>query len=400
MRASREALLGFINRNLLVLFACQIVFVSGSILLVTVGGIVGHALASDPSLATLPVALMVVGTALSTIPAALTMQRLGRKWGFVIATIIAASGAWTATVALEANSFAMFCLATAMVGSSLGFSQQFRFAAAESVSPDKISHAVSFILLGSICGAFLGPELVAMSATLNPQAPYGLGFYSLIVLYLTSGVILLALKLHQSPTDPAHVEETPRPLLKMLLHPVVFTAVLAGVVGQGVMTYVMTATPLSMTVGTGYSLQEASDVIRAHVIAMYLPSLITPWLITKLGLPRMMALGTVTLAITLGIGLAGHHLMHYWFSMVLLGIGWNFLFVGGTTQLVQSYRPAERFRAQALNDFSVFSASAAASLLAGVVLYNFGWEVLLISAAPALLFMLAALVWSKSRATS
>ena len=392
--------MGFINRNLLVLFACQIVFVSGSILLVTVGGIVGHTLASDPSLATLPVALMVVGTAVSTIPAAFTMQRLGRKWGFVIATLIAASGAWVATVALEANNFGLFCFATTLVGSSLGFSQQFRFAAAESVTPDRISHAVSFILLGSICGAFLGPELVSLSATRNPDAPYGFGFYGLIALYLTSGVMLLALKRQESQAEHAPIEEKPRPILQMLLYPALFTAVLAGVVGQGVMTYVMTATPLSMTVGTGYSLQEASDVIRAHVIAMYLPSLITPWLITSLGLSRVMALGTITLAATIGIGLAGHHLMHYWFSMVMLGIGWNFLFVGGTTQLVQSYHPAERFRAQALNDFSVFSASAAASLLAGVVLYYFGWSALLISAAPALLLMLATLAWARTRAKS
>lgn len=392
--------MGFINRNLLVLFACQIVFVSGSILLVTVGGIVGHTLASDPSLATLPVALMVVGTAVSTIPAAFTMQRLGRKWGFVIATLIAASGAWVATLALEANNFGLFCIATALVGGSLGFSQQFRFAAAESVSPDKVSHAVSFILLGSICGAFLGPELVSLSATRNPEAPYGFGFYGLIALYLASGMMLLALKRQASQTEHVSIDEAPRPMLRMLLAPALFTAVLAGVVGQGVMTYVMTATPLSMTVGTGYSLQEASDVIRAHVIAMYLPSLITPWLISTLGLSRVMALGTITLAATLGIGLAGHHLMHYWFSMVMLGIGWNFLFVGGTTQLVQSYRPAERFRAQALNDFSVFSASAAASLLAGVVLYYFGWSVLLISAAPALLLMFATLAWARIRKKS
>ncbi|MCR9258824.1 MAG: MFS transporter [Pseudomonadaceae bacterium] len=392
--------MGFINRNLLVLFTCQIVFVSGSILLVTVGGIVGHTLASDPSLATLPVALMVVGTAVSTIPAAIAMQRLGRKWGFFIATLIAASGAWVATVALEVNDFTLFCLATTVVGSSLGFSQQFRFAAAESVSPDKVSHAVSFILLGSICGAFLGPELVSLSATRNPQAPYGLGFYGLIILYLASGALLLALKPRELSTEQAPVHEQPRQIVQMLLYPALFTAVLAGVVGQGVMTYVMTATPLSMTVGIGYSLQEASEVIRAHVIAMYLPSLMTPWLITRLGLSRVMALGTITLAATLCIGLLGHHLMHYWFSMVMLGIGWNFLFVGGTTQLVQSYHPSERFRAQALNDFSVFSASAAASLLAGVVLFYFGWSVLLISTAPALFLMLVTLVWARGRQQS
>lgn len=362
-------------------------------MLVTVGGIVGYELAATPSLATLPVALMVVGTATATVPAAFIMQRIGRKGGFLLATAIASSGAWLATVSLQVGSFWLFCGATALVGSSLGFSLQFRFAAAESVSVDKVSHAISFILLGSIAGAFLGPEVVALSAAADVDAPYSLGFWLLIALYGFGAVLLLGFR----DLKPSHAEtdehRDARRFSEVISQPIFVTAVVAGVVGQGVMTYVMTATPISMNVSEGFSLQVTSEVIRAHVIAMYLPSLATPWLISKLGVTRMMFIGVVALCTTLGIGLAGHELMHYWFSMVLLGVGWNFLFVGGTTMLVQSYRSNERFKAQALNDFSVFSASALASLLAGTVLHLLGWASLLYSVIPALLIMLSALGW-------
>jgi MFS family permease len=148
---------------------------------------------------------------------------------------------------------------------------------------------------------------------------------------------------------------------EIVRQPLFMTAVLAALVGQGVMTYVMTATPISMSVENDFPIEATAEVIRAHVIAMYLPSLITPFLISRLGAPKMMVLGTLGMTVTIGIGLAGHHLMHYWFALVLLGIGWNFLFVAGTSQLVQTYRSSERFQAQAINDFSVFAMSAAAS---------------------------------------
>jgi len=388
----------FLNRNLLLLFGCQMIFVSGSIVLVTVGGIVGYQLAPDPSLATLPVALMVVGTTAATVPAAFIMRAVGRRWGFTLATIMASSGAFLATRALSVDSFQMFCAATATVGMSLGFSQQFRFAAAESVDLEKVSHAVSFILLGSIAGAFLGPALVAHSAALDEQQPYTWAFMALIGLYLFSALLLSGLRENSDRPTPASrrggaARATDGGMRSLLKRPAFVAAVLAGVVGQGVMTYVMTATPVSMNVAQDFSLQVTSEVVRAHVIAMYLPSLVTPWLISRLGIPRMMLIGLVALATTVGVGLAGHHLMHYWFAMVLLGVGWNFLFVSGTSLLVQTYEPQERFQAQALNDFSVFGASATASLCAGTVLYTFGWNTLLMSALPALGVMLAVLLW-------
>ncbi len=379
-------LLDFINRNLLLLFGCQIVFVSGSVILVTIGGIAGYQLAPDPSLATLPVALMVVGTASATIPAALLMQRLGRRLGFVVGALLAASGAFTAGSALTAESFELFCVATTLVGSSLGFSQQFRFAAAESVEPHQVSFAVSFILLGSIVGAFVAPELVARSAETNPASPFVWAFDIAIYLYGIAIVLMLCLTLGK-PDPTEHRAHDGTSLREIVTRRTVYTAVAAGFVGQGVMTYVMTATPISMNVGEGFSIIETSQVVRAHVIAMFAPSLVTPFLINRFGLRSIMALGVVTLTITLGVGLAGHHYMHYWGSMVLLGVGWNFLFVSGTTLLVQGYAPEERFRTQAFNDFTVFAGSALASLSAGTALSGLGWNGLLLAAFPALIVM-------------
>lgn len=385
-------MLSFVNRNLLILFGCQMTFTTGTILLVTIGGIVGYGLAPDPAWATLPVAINVVGTALMTIPAALIMQRIGRRLGFMLATLIAASGAALAIYALSVESFFLFCLATALMGGSLGFSQQFRFAGAESVPADKVSHAVSFILLGSIAGAFLSPELVKTSAAADSASPYTLAFMLVIGLYALAFVALIGLRA-TSIEDQGASHEPARPLGQVFTQPAFVVAVLAGIMGQGVMTYVMTATPISMNVDEGFSLQTTSEVIRAHVIAMYLPSLITPLLVAKLGLLRLMTIGVVIMGGTVLIGLAGHHLMHYWFSLVLLGVGWNFLFVGGTSLLVQTYRSAERFKAQAFNDFGVFGMSAVASLMAGTVLHNWGWIFLLLSSVPGLLLMLAALFW-------
>ncbi|MEM9058428.1 MAG: MFS transporter [Pseudomonadota bacterium] len=380
-----------LNRSLLLLFGCQVIFVAGTVVLVTIGGLVGHELAPSPGLATLPVALMVVGTAACTVPAALCMQALGRRRGFLVGIGLAACGAAVAMAAEPRESFWLFCAATALVGGSLAFSQQFRFAAAETVSASRVSHAVSFLLLGSIAGAMLSPEIIALSQAANPAEPFRRVFGVMLGLYALAGVLILGLgnAAAASRNDAAPARE----LRALSAQPAFLTAVLAGMIGQGVMTYIMTATPISMNVIDGFSVKETAEVIRAHVIAMYLPSLVTPFLIGRLGLSRVMAIGVVAMALTLVVGLAGHHLLHYWWSLVLLGVGWNFLFVSGTSMLTQSYAASERFRAQAVNDFSVFGASALASLLAGTMLSVLGWELVLLSAAPMLMLMLAALFW-------
>jgi MFS family permease len=384
--------MGILNRNTAVLFIAQCMFVSGTVLMVTVGGIVGSSLSPTRVLATLPMSLMVVGTAISAVPASLLMQRFGRRAGFVSASLVGIGACQLAILALNLDHFVLFCTAATLVGVTVAFSQQFRFAAAESVPLAHVSQAVSFILLGSIGGALLGPELAARSPDWNPDQPFASAFLGASGCY-TLAVLALAMFRAQQEFGSEEVgEEAPRRLMAIILLPVVTAAVLGGVVGQGVMTFVMTATPVSMHVVDGHSLADTASVIRAHVIAMYLPSLFSGFLIGWLGARQVMLVGVVALACTIGLGSLGHEFLHYWGALVLLGIGWNFLFVGGTTLLVQSYRPVERYRVQALNDFSVFGASALASLLGGAVLLQFGWETVLMASALPLLLMLGILL--------
>ena len=368
-------------------------FVSGTVLMVTVGGIAGSALSPTPVLATLPMSLMVVGTALTTVPASLGMQRFGRRAGFAFSALLGIAACQLAVHALSVQSFPLFCTAGALIGATVAFSQQFRFAAAESVPLNLVGKAVSLILLGSIGGALLGPELAARSPDWTPAQPFQGAYFAATGAYLLAFFALLLFR-NQIPveeTDPVQPEFR-RGLLAIIILPVVTAAVLGGMVGQGVMTFVMTATPVSMHVVDGHSLADTANVIRAHVLAMYLPSLFSGVLIGWIGARQVMFLGILAFLATVGLGLMGHQYMHYWSSLVLLGVGWNFLFVGGTTLLVSAYQPSERFRVQALNDFSVFGISALASLLGGAVLLELGWDTVLLASTIPLVIMAIALV--------
>ena len=382
--------------NLTLYFLAQVIFVSGSVLIVTLGGIVGSELAPHPSLATLPLSLMVVGTALATVPAALLMQRIGRRSGFASGAVLAVCGALLAVLGLEIKSFALFTGAVGLIGATLAFSAQFRFAAAESVAPEKAGWAISIILLGSIGGAIIGPELATRSPEWIRDQPYQGALLAMTGLYALA-VGLLLLTRNPAPTNDGEGPEGGRSLLEIAVQPAFIVAVLAGVVGQGVMIFIMTATPISMHVVDGHSIDDTARVIQAHVVAMYLPSLASAPLIQRFGAYKLMTAGAAVLSATVAVGLAGHQLMHYWWALVLLGVGWNFLFVGGTTALVAAYRPAEKFRAQALNDFSIFGVSAVASLMAGALLHGFGWSAVLLSTLPALALMLAAVAYVSTR---
>ena len=382
--------------NLTLYFLAQVVFVSGSVLIVTLGGIVGSAMAPHPSLATLPLSLMVVGTALATVPAALLMQRIGRRLGFAFGALLAVSGALLAVLGLEIDSFTLFTAAVGLIGATLAFSAQFRFAAAESVAAEKAGWAISIILLGSIGGAIVGPELATRSPGWSQDQPYQGALLAMAGLYALALVLLLFTRNPGSEGDAAS-REAGRPLLEIAAQPAFALAVLAGVVGQGVMIFIMTATPISMHVVDGHSIDDTARVIQAHVVAMYLPSLASAPLIQRFGAYKLMTAGAAVLSATVAVGLAGHDLMHYWWALVLLGVGWNFLFVGGTTALVAAYRPAEKFRAQALNEFSIFGVSALASLLAGALLHGFGWSIVLLSTLPALALMLIAVAYVSTR---
>ena len=383
------------SRNLAILLFAQAVSVTGWFAVVTAGGILGRSLAANPALATLPVSLLIVGKAVSTFIASWTMARVGRARGFAIGATVGAFGAACAFLATLTHDFALLCGGSITIGCAAAFSQQYRFAATECVGAAAAPKAISIVLLGSIFGAFLGPGLMSWGEAWVAGAPFGGSFAAIVACYLLGAAALLALR----PMTPSAEEETTegaRPLHVIARGRFFIAAVTGGAIGQGVMSLVMTAAPLAMHIVDGYSLAATAAVIQAHVLAMYLPSLISGVLIGRFGAGRVMIGGVALLGATLVAGLAGRHMLHYGLAMVALGVGWNFLYVGGTTLLARAYRPAERFRVQALNDFSIMGVSALASFSAGAVMQLLGWNGVLYASIPAILVGAMVILWKGS----
>lgn len=378
--------------NLLILVICQLISATGSIVIVTLGGIIGAQLAPNPAWSTLPVSMMVVAVAATAVPATMLMRSIGRRLGFATASLSAVFAVAVMVQALATSSFVLFIVAGALFGINMAFTQQYRYAAAESVPAEYTARAVSFVLLGAIGGAVVGPELATRGQFWIEDIPYAGTMVALAVLYLLQALLLLKLEAARA-RETDRVEKTARPVGEIVRQPVYLVAVLGGTVGYGLMTLIMTATPISMHVNDGYSIEQTASVIRWHVLGMYVPSLVSGFLIDRLGVARLMFAGAGLLLITSVIGLQGQSVLHYWWALVLLGIGWNFLYVGGTTMLTYTYSMAERFRAQAVNEFLVFGTAAAASLLAGTVMYYFGWFRLMLIPIPILILICLALLF-------
>jgi MFS family permease len=360
-------------KNVIVLSVAQALAMSGIPIVVLLGGILGAELAPTPILTTLPVAIMVVGVAISTLPAAFLMRRVGRKPGFIGGALTAGVAALLAGYAVQISSFYLLCLATFLVGIQGAFVAQYRFAATESVPTEKSGRAVSFVLLGGIVAAFLGPELAVRASEWIPGVNYMGSFLAMAILYGAAAVTLFFYT--ESSRTTNDVVTDGRPLREVATQPAYLLAVIAAAVSYGVMTFVMTATPVHLSGALGYSLGTTSNVIKSHIAAMYIPSLFTGYLIDRLGLHRIMLSGALTLLASGVIGVAAASLPTYYAALILLGVGWNFLFVGATVLLTKTYTSGERFRAQALNDFTVFGVQATASLTAGAVLQLAGWQV-------------------------
>ena len=378
--------------NLLILVTCQLISATGSIVIVTLGGIIGAQFAPNPAWATLPVSMVVVAVAATTVPATMLMRRIGRRLGFATASLSAVFAVAVMVQALATSSFVLFIVAGALFGINMAFTQQYRYAAAESVPAAYTARAVSFVLLGAIGGAIVGPELATRGQFWIEDIPYAGTMVALAVLYLLQALLLLKLEAARA-SETGHVERTARPVGEIVRQPVYLVAVLGGTVGYGLMTLIMTATPISMHVNDGYSIEQTASVIRWHVLGMYVPSLVSGFLIDRLGVARLMFAGAGLLLITSVIGLQGQSVLHYWWALVLLGVGWNFLYVGGTTMLTYTYSMAERFRAQAVNEFLVFGTAATASLLAGTVMHYFGWFRLMLIPIPILILICLALLF-------
>ena len=374
------------SRNLIILFFCHLISATGQIVIVTLGGIIGSSFTDNQSIATLPVSLMVVVTALSAIPATMLMKKIGRKFGSSFASLSAASAVLIAAYALYSQSFNLFVVAAAMFGINAAFTQQYRYAAAESVEQKFVGRAISMILLGAIGGALLGPELVTRGQYWIENIPYAGSLISLSVLFGVQSILLLMLSPFRVTSEEGP-EDGARPLAIIMRQRVFIMAMLGGTVAYGAMTFIMTATPLSMHVIDGYSIEATANVIRSHVLAMYVPSLVSGFLIERFGLSKVMMVGVIGLLLACFAGLSGQSIFSYWTALVMLGIGWNFLYVGSTTMLTYTYKSSERFKAQGINEFCVFGMSALGSLLAGTIMYFYGWLTLVLIPIPFLLMI-------------
>ena len=372
------------------LTGAYILMMAGTPMMVLLAGIIGARIAPSPELATLPIALVVVGVAAATLPTGRLLDRFGRRPVFLAYGLVAILSASLAMHALASNGFLAFCLAALLMGWSGAAGHQYRFAALESVPSEIAPKATSFLLLGGVFSAFIGPELAVRGRALL-EAEYA-GSYLLLIGSYVAGITLIAGYRESGAHHHAASREGGRPLREIFRARDLRIAVLAAALGYGVMSFIMTATPISMHVHHGHSLDATKLVIQSHIAAMYLPALVYPWLQARFGYYAMMWAGVAVYAFCLLVAVFDTSFLHYWFALILLGVGWNFLFLSGTNLLPSGYRPEERFRVQAANDFVVFSIQAAVSLSAGWLLHLWGWQgIIALCLAPLALFSLVLL---------
>ena len=385
-------------RTVIVLGAAQSFGQTAMPIMMLLGGIVGARIAPNPNWATLPIAIMIVGIACATIPAAYLMSRIGRKAGFLIATGVAALAGLMAACSLELADFGLFCLAAFIMGNYAAFMQQFRFAVAESVKTDEVPKCLALLMLAGIVAAILGPEVANRFSYVEGLSPYVGSFLGSSALMAISFFILLIFYENRD-VEEAEKSASSRPLPEIFGQPKLILAVTSALVGYTIMSLIMTATPVSMHEIDQHSLDDTTWVVQSHILAMYVPSFFSGVLITRFGVTRIIQIGFFIMVGCILVGWGDPMLMHYWWSMVLLGIGWNFLFLGGTTLLTQTYQSSERFVVQAVNDFLIFGLQAVGSLGAGILLVVYGWNGVILFSAPWLVLLLIAYLYAQDRET-
>ncbi len=377
------------KRNVLVLASCQALFNTTGAIYIAVAALIGAALADDPALATLPVALVVVGTAAATFPASLMTKRIGRRAGFIVGAGLGVVGATGAAYAVIASSFALFCGAALVIGSYRAFGNLYRFAAADVAPHSFKSRAISYVLAGGVAAGFVGPSIA--KATRNAISSHEFAGCLLAMAALAAITAPLVSFIRIPRVTAAEATDHERTLRVIVRQPRMIAALLAGSVGYAVMALLMTATPLAM-IGHHHSFDNSATVIQWHVVAMFLPSFVTGSLINRFGIVRVVLAGAALLAGACVAGALGTSFAHFIVGLVLLGVGWNFLFIGGSSLLTTVHSAAERAKTQGLNDFIVFGSVAIASLSSGQLLHHVGWTTLNLIALPFIAVSAAAIV--------
>ena len=380
------------NKNVLVLALCQAFFNSSSTILVMTTGLVGYQfLGEDTTLATVPVSAMVVGTAVATMPASWIMQNMGRRGGFTVGALVGLLGAIVAAVSVWQLNFWTFSLGILLVGMYNGFAQLYRFAAADVADEAFRPKAISLVLAGGVVAAFLGPEIAVRTIDTVPDIRFLGSYLAVIVLVILA---IISLQMVDIPVrTAAERRDTGRPLAVIMRQPVYVVAVMASMIGFGVMSLIMTATPIAMVELFHHTLGDAKFVIQWHVVAMFAPSFFTGTLISRFGVLNVIAAGVVCMAGAIAFAVTGTAVLNFWSALFLLGLGWNFMFVGGSTLVTRTYLPAERIKAQASHDFLVFGMVAIASLSSGALLQLLSWRAVGIGAVPFLVLAAVGLAW-------
>jgi MFS family permease len=378
------------RRTVLMLAGCQALAMTGMSIVGTTGAIVGSMLTPDKALSTLPIAVQMTGMMTATVPAAFLMAKVGRRQGFWTGAAVGAFGAAVASFGIFQASFVLFCTGTFLLGIHNGFSQQYRFAAAEVADEGFRSKAISLVLAGGVVSALFGPETAIWSRDLFAPVLFA-GCYAMIsVLFLASAILLYFVDLPK-PAAPV-LSGGGRPLREIAVEPAFIAAAVAATVGYSVMSLVMTATPIAM-LDCGHEFAAAAFVIQWHSLGMYAPSFFTGHLIARFGLTRVMLTGAALLLLCCGINLAGLATIYFWSANLALGIGWNFLFVGATTLLTRTYAGEERGKVQALNDFLVFGTVTLSSFASGALLSGVGWAMVQIAVMPFVAVAAVVVLW-------
>ncbi|MFO1395785.1 MAG: MFS transporter [Burkholderiales bacterium] len=386
---TRDVIVTTSYRNIFLLACCQALLLTNASGLISMNALVGFSLTDVKTLATLGATTYVLGSAFTTMPMSLWMGRVGRRRGFMAGALINIAGCGIAVTALSLHSFVLYCVGTAVIGVYNAVGLQYRFAAAEVAAPKDRARAISLVLAGGIVGGFLGPAITRWGRDLF-AAPF-LGSFAMLA---AVALAALAVQWHVHVPKPSSVEQAGggRPLSAIVRQPVFFVAAIAAALGYGLMNLLMTATPLAMDFcSLPYS--QAAFVISWHVVGMYAPGFVTGSLIDRFGILPVILGGIAVLASGALVALAGNTFAHFLVALVLVGVGWNFMYTGGTTLLTQSYTPAEKSRTQGLNDFIVFSTMALSSFSSGALVSSAGWEIMNWAALPLLALVAGVVLW-------
>jgi MFS family permease len=382
------------NFGVLALSFCKALLSTGNVLLVAVTALIGLRLSPDPIWSTLPVAFQFIGLMCATIPASLIMNKIGRKNGFYLGNMLGIAGALFCILALYSASFSLFCTGTFFLGIGIGFGTLYRFAAVEMCAKPYRAKAISIIMAGGVLAAIAGPNLAIFSQDLIQGTPFVGAFWGLLVLYIAAMLVLTIVKF---PAQVIHAPDiTTRPVIKIILQPIFLVSVIAAMVSYVVMNLLMTATPLAMH-HHGFHFEQSAIVIELHALGMFLPGFFTGSLINRFGTIRILLIGALIMLLCIGINLNGQSQLHFSIALFTLGLGWNFMFVSATHLVSDAYSEAEKPKAQAANEFLIFSMVTLSALASGWLEATLGWHIMNLICIPVVLFAVFIVIYFKKK---